>query len=317
MFCSKCGTIINETEKFCTACGNEIIIITNDKKIKDKKKRRKIIISFLLCISIVFGVLCAPLISDFIASKKVHNLIEVLSDGYWMATSTENTIALDSFGFIFSNELFDQTSIFAITTNGKIMMCKFMQMDDYGVRMYSASDSGAWEGKFSFEYDKKNDTLNLTVQSVGENFFDYEVANGTKIYLSHFPETNQNTELEKKMYFNRWATVDGDYILGSPEDVLDDVIQLHPQAHIIKFNQKNNTYFTYHQDEDIMYYYPENFEIKNEYEYDGYFVISFTFDRENYELLKYDADRNCFFSDTTSKKLYCITDAEKILANVV
>ena len=148
MFCSKCGTTIKNTDKFCSGCGNEIIIITNNEKSKKNKKFPKIIISILLCMSIILGIVWVPTISNFIVAKKISDLVGILSNGHWMATSTKNTIALDSFGFIFSDELSAHNSIFAISTDGQIMMCTFESIDNHiEVRMSLEPESSWKEGR--------------------------------------------------------------------------------------------------------------------------------------------------------------------------
>lgn len=321
MFCSKCGANISENASFCGKCGNSLgqPKSKKTKKSSNKKKNKIIIVCIILVVCLIVGVLLPPLVINKIQQKKITEMVNILSDGYWMAMDSENKINMldydydNDFGLIFHPET--QSAFgdrFAVTTDGEVLSYHF---DSFGkVWTLSYFEDGVSHGFFHIEYDRENDALVLT-KSLESDFFDANLEVGKKIYLSHFPDEDENTELEKKLYFEYWSDVDGNY-LGTEDVIKDNLFLDNSDATLYRFFKNNNRQFNYCEVSLFEYtfgsngytYYPTNYDFSGEYQYNGLNMVGLSFNDSTYEYFRYNEEENCLINDTNGRKIYCVSN---------
>lgn len=328
MFCSKCGANISENTNFCGNCGNSL------KQPSSKKKSKIIVVCIILVVCLIVGILLTPIVLNKIQQKKITEMVNILSSGYWMAMSSENNMNLteydyyNDFGLIFYPEMHydgmhDSDTGLAVTTDGQVLEYVINPFNEiYCCTLYYNTESSSFSS-FLIDYDEVNDVLAVTI--VTEfldiyNFFDANIEEDIVIYLSHFRGNDKNTELEKKLYFECWSTVDGDYS-GTENKVKTDMFNEYPDADVIRFFKTGTRQFNYadincfrwNYSEVGFVYTPTTFEISDEYKHNGVKMIGYSFNDSYYDYLRYDEKNNYLVSDATGNKLYCITNYEKTL----
>lgn len=332
MFCSKCGNQINQGERFCGVCGNSVhtTSVQYHPPVSKKKNKNKkwiaITISIILIICLIAGALFVPLIGfiNKIKTKETQEILNILSDGYWMTMDYHNTIDMldydyyNDFGLIFYPEMHydgmhDSYTGLAVTTDGQVLEYVINPFNEtYCCTLYYSTESSSCSS-FLIDYDEVNDVLAVTI--VTEfldiyNFFDTNIEEDLVIYLSHFRGNDKNTELEKKLYFEYWSDVDGDYY-GTENKIMTNLFADNPDATIYRLFKNNNrqfhncdvSLFEYTLGNNKYTYYPTNYDFDKDKN-----LVGLSFNDSTFEYFRYDEEENCLINDSNGQKVYCVSN---------